>query len=551
VGIFLIDVESGVIHPLPTFPRGRQINPQFSPDGKDVFFIADPDGVSDVFRVAVSGGVVSRVTRVATAVSGITDLSPALSVARATGDVAFSMLNGGAYEVRLVPADRARTAALAETEPPDSPRLAAMLPPAAPRTESQTPDVALTIAEPAPTVESARRFPREKYRPGLALALVGPVTVGAGSDRIGYGLGGAISAYFTDLLGEQQVAVAVQGGAQSGQSFGNTFGGQLIYLNQAKRFQWGAGYSHVPYQAAATFVSGANGGGTVVEQFIETTRSDQLAAFSQYPLSQTRRLEATGTYTRYSFDLQVERFLLVGGLIEGHEIVDLPAPESLNLYEGALAYVGDNSLFGFLSPIRGGRMRIEAGTSLGSLQYQTALVDLRRYFFFRPVTLAFRALHYGRYGADAESDRLFPLYLGQQTLVRGYGVGDFDAGECTRVENSNACPEFDRLIGSRLGIANIELRVPLLGTEDFGLVRAPLFPTELVAFADGGVAWSKGESPKIRFARETIDRVPVVSAGMAARVLIAGFLPIEVYYAVPFQRPKRNGVWGFLIAPGW
>lgn len=554
-GIFLMDVASREIRPLPTFSRGRQINPQFSPDGTEVFFIADPDGVSDVFRVPVSGGAPpSRVTRVATAVSGITDLSPALSVARGTGDVAFSVLNGGAYEIRRIPADRARSAALPELEPPDAPRLAAMLPPAVPRVETATPDVALTISEPASLPESLRAAPRERYRPRLGLAFVGPATVGVGSDRIGYGLGGAISAYFTDLLGEHQVAVAVQGGAQSGQTFGNTFGGQLVYLNQAKRFQWGAGIAHVPYQSAATFVTrepGEPGDQFVVEQLIETVTSDQVALFSQYPLSQTRRFEATATYTRYGFDLQVERFLVVGGVVEGHEIEELAAPPSLNLYEGAVAYVGDNSSFGFISPVRGGRMRIEAGTSVGTLQYQTALVDLRRYFFARPVTFAVRGLHYGRYGADAESDRLFPLYVGQQTLVRGYGVGDFEGDECTSVGQSSACPEFDRLVGSRLGVANVEVRVPLLGTEDFGLLRAPFFPTELVGFADAGVAWSKGASPTFRFDRDTIERVPVVSAGVAARVLIAGFLPIQVYYAVPFQRPRQSGVWGFLIAPGW
>jgi hypothetical protein len=279
--------------------------------------------------------------------------------------------------------------------------------------------------------------------------------------------------------------------------------------------------------------------------------TDQISLFPQFPLSQTRRLEGTVAYTRYGFDLEVERFFVSGGRIEGEEVEELPAPGSLNLYEGAIAYVGDNSSFGFLSPVRGGRMRIEAGTSTGSLQYQTALVDLRRYFFARPVTFAVRALHYGRYGTDAESDRLFPLYVGQQTLVRGYGVGDFDADECTAVGDTNACPEFDRLIGSRLGVANVEVRLPLLGTEDFGLLRAPLFPTELVGFADAGVAWSRGETPKVRFDRNTIERVPVVSAGVAARVLIAGFLPLQVYYAVPFQRPRQNGVWGFVIAPGW
>ena len=551
-GIFLLDVATAVVRPLPTFAHGRQINPQFSPDGAEIYFIADPDGISDVFRVPVAGGTPFRVTRVATAVTGITDLSPALSVARGSGDMAISILNGGAWEIRRIPAERARAAALPDPDPVDGTRLAAMLPPAAAaREDASRPDVTLTVSEPAPAPESLRGATHERYRPGLGLAFIGPASVGVGSDRIGYGVGGAISAYFTDLLGEHQVAVGIQGGAQSGQSFGNTFGGQLIYLNQAKRFQWGAGLAHIPYQSAATFVSTDPGGGTVVEQFVETITTDQVSLFSQFPLSRTRRFEGTVAYTRYGFDLQVERFLVTGNFVEEQGIEDLPAPPSLSLYEGSVAYVGDNSTFGFISPVRGGRMRIEAGTTTGDLEYQTALLDFRRYFFARPVTFAFRALHYGRYGTDAESDRLFPLYVGQQTLVRGYGVGDFDADECTPVEDSDACPEYDRLLGSRVGVANVEVRFPLLGTEDFGLIRAPFFPTELVGFADAGVAWSKGQTPDLRFETDTIDRVPVVSAGVGVRVLVAGFLPIQVYYAVPFQRPRQSGVWGFLIAPGW
>lgn len=558
VGIFLLDVASRAVRPLATFSRGRQINPQFSPDGREIFFVADPDGVSDVFRVSVDGGSVSRVTRVATGVSGITDLAPALSVARATGDVAFSVVNGGAFEIRKIAADRARTAALPETTSLEGPRRAAILPPANARTETGKSDVALTLTEPASSPDPRRLRARERYRPSLGLAMIGPATVGIGADRFGYGLGGAISAYFTDLLGEHQVGVALQGGAQSGQSFGETFGGQVVYLNQTRRLHWGAGYAHVPYQSAEIFVTPQQVrvgdqivNADVVEQFIQTVTADQAAVFTRYPLSQTRRFEATAAYTRYGFDLRVERLLIVGGIVEDEEVEDLPAPSSLNLYEGSVAYVGDNSFFGFVSPIRGGRMRLEVGSSFGTLDYQTALVDLRRYFFARPLTFAVRGLHYGRYGADAESDRIFPLYVGQQTLVRGYGVGDFDAEDCTTAGGSEGCPEFDRLVGSRIGVANLELRFPLLGTEDFGLLRAPAFPAELVAFADAGVAWSKGNSPTLRFERDTIERVPVVSAGVAARVLIGGFLPIQIYYAVPFQRPRDKGAWGFLIAPGW
>ncbi|MGH9361284.1 MAG: BamA/TamA family outer membrane protein, partial [Thermoanaerobaculia bacterium] len=138
------------------------------------------------------------------------------------------------------------------------------------------------------------------------------------------------------------------------------------------------------------------------------------------------------------------------------------------------------------------------------------------------------------------------------TLVHGYRLGSIDFDECTVVpDDPTACPEFDRLIGSRLAVANVELRVPVFGTRDFGLVDLPWLPTELAAFVDAGVAWTADERPKVKFVESSAERIPVVSAGLTARVLLGGFAVLEFYYAVPFQRPKEERVTGFVISPGW
>ena len=56
---------------------------------------------------------------------------------------------------------------------------------------------------------------------------------------------------------------------------------------------------------------------------------------------------------------------------------------------------------------------------------------------------------------------------------------------------------------------------------------------------------------ELEFDRETLARVPVVSVGVALRTAIGGFLPLQLYYAVPFQRPEEEATFGFVIAPGW
>src|SRR5690606_33569336 len=136
----------------------------------------------------------------------------------------------------------------------------------------------------------------------------------------------------------------------------------------------------------------------------------------------------------------------------------------------------------------------------------------------------------------------------EETLVRGYSIGSFDATECS---GASSCPEFDRLVGSRLAVANLELRVPLFGTEQFGLITFPMLPTELSAFLDAGAAWTGDDGVSLDFARRSADRTPVLSTGLSARVNLLGYLVLEAYYAYPFQRPDRGWHWGFQIAPGW
>ena len=103
-------------------------------------------------------------------------------------------------------------------------------------------------------------------------------------------------------------------------------------------------------------------------------------------------------------------------------------------------------------------------------------------------------MHYGRYGSDSEDPRLSPLFIGYPTLVRGYDVDSFTAADC-RFDLSDGCPAFERLIGSRTLVGNVELRMPLL--RPFGVRRGlygPL-PVELAFFADAGVAWDSASKP--------------------------------------------------------
>src|SRR4026208_206273 len=87
--IGLLDVAAGTVSRLPGFDGARHINPQWSPDGASLFFVADPGGISNVFRVELAGGPIAQVTDLYTGVSGITETSPALSVAQRAGRLVY------------------------------------------------------------------------------------------------------------------------------------------------------------------------------------------------------------------------------------------------------------------------------------------------------------------------------------------------------------------------------------------------------------------------------------------------------------------------------
>src|SRR5262249_50781614 len=138
------------------------------------------------------------------------------------------------------------------------------------------------------------------------------------------------------------------------------------------------------------------------------------------------------------------------------QTVRLEAP--LKLAEGSAAFVHDTAYYGATSPIYGSRYRFEVGQTTGTIDFSTVSVDWRRYFMpKRPVTIALRLLHVGRYGSDAEDPHLVPLFLGYTDYIHGYGFGSITPAECQSIQ-LGSCSLLDALAGSRLLVGNIELR---------------------------------------------------------------------------------------------
>ena len=534
----VVEVSSGSIREVGGFAGAKNIGPQWTDDGRALFFVSDRDGISNVYRIDVGSGQTRQVTNLLTGASGITELSPAMSMAG--GRVVFSAYENGGYNIYALDT----TEQVAGAEPVDLRQLnAALLPPQ--RREEGPVITALqnpTTGLPAQT----ESLPTQDYDPDLSLDFVGQPVFGVGADPFGTYVAGGIAFLFSDMLGNHTLGTSAQVTSRF-----DEFGGTLFYLNQSKRWNWGVAVEQIPYVARGFEAGVVNleGQDVYLEREYRVLQRDQSATgMLSYPFSRASRVEFSGGFRRVGFseDLTSRFFSLATGQQIAEEEEQLSSFPSLNLGQASAALVYDTSLFGLTSPILGSRARLEFSQSAGSLTYSGVLADMRTYLMpVRPFTIALRGMYYGRLGQDAEDGRLPVLFLGYPGLVRGYDSGSFQTGECGN-QPDGSCPAFDRLVGSRLAIANAEVRFPLwsaFGGSDF---YGPI-PVELAVFSDAGIAW--GRSERVGFAEG--DNEPVVSVGAAARVNLFGFAVAEINYVRPLDRPGRGWLWQFNLRPGF
>ncbi len=567
-----LDVATGAITVRAPFGKALHHNPQFTGDGQSLLFISDQDGFRDLYRLELASGATFRVTNLQTGISGITSTAPAMSVARETGDVAYSVFSNNEYTI--IGRSAAEVVGTPITPRESGTATAAVLPPIR---ALGTGLVASYLADPISDLPDPYTQESSPYRARLKLDAVAPPSVGVGVGGYnGSQVQGGVGFLFSDLLGNHNLTVVAQANGTI-----KDIGGSATYLNLKRRLNLGAQVAHSPYLIPYAQISdnGVDAAYLQIQQRIFQTSASGLAL---YPITQARRFELELGATRYGFDVEIDSFPLdraayQAGFLQANDRIRKKgiAPDALYLGTGNLSFVGDYSNFGFTSPVQGGRYRFQVGGYVGDYQFANVLADYRRYHFFRPtpkggLTLAWRAMHIGNYGAEdnARDFRIGQVYLQSSyypTFVRGYGARSFEEGECGATEGG--CPAFERLQGTRAVVASVEARVPLLGSRDYGFFNFPYLPTELSVFADAGLAWTglegKENTPfedrKVRpfdfvtgrDALTTLDRIPVTSVGVSTRFNVLGYAVFEVFYAYPFQRPEKGAHFGFALMPGW
>jgi outer membrane protein assembly factor BamA len=319
------------------------------------------------------------------------------------------------------------------------------------------------------------------------------------------------------------------------------------YQNSKNRLNYGFVAQRIPY-VYGDYAYGYQGDTYIEQEILYRQIYYEIGGFASYPLSQMQRVEFSGGYDYIQFNnvVYTSYYDLYGNPLLIDDPSDLPSPAGLHMAYVSAALVYDSSLNGATAPIIGESYRLEISPTVGSLNYYSILADYRKYIMpVRPFTLALRVMHYGRYGKGSDDNRLYPMFLGYDWNIRGYDYNSFTAEE---VDTANGGFDLNRLFGSRMMIANFELRFPLFGAFGIGRGYYGIFPVDFLAFYDMGLAWDSLNKPWFMSGG---DRKLLRSAGVGLRVNLLGYVVLGVNYVYPFDRPTKGWYWQFSFFPGF
>jgi Tol biopolymer transport system component len=593
-----MDLGTGRIDVLPN-QGGLNLNPMWAPDGKSVAFISDRNGTANIFLYDFDAKEHYQLTNLIGAVSSFAEYSPAITWARGADRLAFTYYENGDYTVWSVNNPR-RLKAKPYRDPPPTVVATTPAPVTGARTPSQVQDAnsadmlrAIDIANrardtttrareleqvsvyrsatgirpsaDAPTstersgsapisvaalldsaslaLPDSTTFRKYDYRPGLQPEYIARPNVGYAQDNFGQGLSGGTAIVLGDLLGNNRLALAGQvNGRLSEAAF---FG---AYTNLGSRLQYTAGLSQSPIFILV-------GGGTRPDGGLREIESYDLA---RYIVRQgfAVGLRPLNRFTRWEFGFSasdvatsvatIERLLDYGsGFATDFQITNVVETGRLSYAGPTVAFVSDNSLYGYTAPISGRRMRFSIEPNIFGRKWTEFSADYRRYYpiLFNFLTFAVRGQANISVGRDEST---FPKYIARPEYIRGYDREQFAGQLCGGIINDASSCGAAELVGSRVALANAELRFPLVRRFDLGLLPISLPPVDGLFFFDSGIAWTKGQSISLRQPDNydlNVNRYVLRSYGAGIRLNLFGFALVRWDYSIPLDRPNRKGYW--------
>ena len=589
--IALYDLATGSVRVLNRMDRGKNVSPQWSPDGRSLAFVSDRNGVSNIFLYDLDENDIYQLTEFYTGAQGITPLSPVLSWAPGADRLAFVYFEGSQYDVYSITDPRALKRqpyreqardsigilARAVTPPLDTTRSLQVKEDVRPQVGEggsiyRTPSGFRSSSEVVRSGDTTRpaepvsivalldsadyslpdtsEFTLKGYRTKFTPDYVARPSIGYARDNFGRGFFGGSAISLSDILGNQQLIFA-------GYVNGRISEAQILaaYANMSRRINWAAGISQDPYyflEPSEILPSNEPGENVFVTNIRRlVVRSAFGSAY--YPISRFQRIE-TGLRFANVDDaiLKIkEPYNPQTGFATGDPFLETDNLPGVSYVQPSTALVFDNSLFGYVGPFYGQRYRFEFAQTVGDWSFSQVTADYRRYDrIVGPIVFATRLLYFGRIGRDAGE---FRIYAGSTDLIRGNTSGSYRRNECLNANDPGAetgCAELDRLVGTQIGVASAEIRFPILNPS-FG-VPAAFPPLEGALFYDIGMAWDNTST--IRWNRRDGDdpvrvRTPLRTFGVSLRANLFGFAVARLDYAIPQQRPQVGGLWTFSLGP--
>ncbi|MCR8560632.1 tolB protein precursor [Mucilaginibacter sp. BJC16-A38] len=580
-----LDLATGKVTDIKIFDGDNNLNPQYSSDGTQIYFLSNHLGFRNLYRYTPATGKIEQMTNLFTGVCGITEYSPALSISN-NSDIVYSYYAKQKYSLYNAKATDFKAQVVTDM-PGDFG--AGILPPArSVGVDLINSNLNNYLAYPKLPIDSIKTIP---YKSKFKMDYLVSSGVGASVSQYGAGLSSGVQGVFSDILGRNQIyaAVAVNGAVYD-------FGGQFTYIKQTGRWNFGGSISHIPFQTAnysevnSTYNTGKTTIPSIEDRFdLIRIFQDQASLFTSYPITKKTRVEfGTGiAHYYYRVDRYTTIYDTLGNFIDNNkthisnsDYNKDPSNNGINLTPFSIfnvntALVGDNSFFGVASPLSGYRYRLQAEYDMGTYRFFAPTIDLREYLRVAPVTFAARLYGYGRFG---NTGNLYQLYVGYPYLIRGYEPQTFYNVNTKKASNGFT---IDQLSGNRIAVANFEIRLPFTGPEKLSQFKSKILFTELNAFFDAGLAWNSGNQIKFQSAPDvtgyvgrvdtqgkpvldknglqlqdpvynTNQRVPALSAGVSLRINIFGYFVLEPYLAVPFNRTDvTKPVFGLGFTPGW
>jgi Tol biopolymer transport system component len=589
--IALYDLATGAVRVLDRMENGKNVSPQWSPDGRSLAFVSDRNGVSNVFLYDLDAEELYQLTDFYTGAQGITPLSPVLSWASKADRLAFVYFEKSQYDVysitnprslkrqpyHEVAQDSIGVLARAVTPPLDTARSLQVKEDVRPQVGEggsiyRTPSGFRSSNEVVRSGDTTRpvepvsivalldsanfslpdtsEFTLKPYRTKFTPDYVARPSIGYARDNFGRGFFGGSAISLSDILGNQQLIFA-------GYVNGRISEAQVLaaYANLSHRINWAVGLSQDPYYflEPSEILPGRSPTENIFVTNIRRLVVRSAFGSAYYPLSRFQRIEA-GMRVANVDDaiLRInEPYNPATGFATDDPFLETDNLPGVTYMQPSTALVFDNSLFGYVGPFYGQRYRLELAQTVGDWSFSQVTADYRRYDrILGPIVFASRLLYFGRIGRDA---REFRIYAGSTDLIRGNTSGSYRRNECLNANDPGSetgCSELDRLVGTQIGVASAELRFPILNPS-FG-VPAAFPPLEGALFYDIGLAWD--DQSTIRWQRSAGDdpvrvRTPLRTLGVSLRANLFGFAIARLDYSIPQERRQVKGLWTFSLGP--